>query len=175
MRRLPVIACTLFLASYARAEVMDKEMSIPDIWRSLLIPLIFVLAASLVHRWLLFLSVVLGMAVGPLFAWTEWYDPYVGPAIKNEAGGTYGLHANGAVAALLLAHMLGWGFALQRARGRLKRRGHLNQRRRDRLSLETIAFSCFMLAITVVGATTGFGGGPGIWFSPPLILGVIGL
>jgi len=110
MRRahLLLAALSALAPRYVYAEVMDKELSIAEIWMSLLWALAICAAATGLWRWLLVPSFALGLYLGVGYAWTEWFDPGVGPAIRAEVGEAYGYHANAAVSLLLSAHVAAW-------------------------------------------------------------------
>ena len=80
-------------------EVMDKEPSILSFWVSGLVwgGLGFLLAR---RRWWWSTPVVVIFAASALGVWSEWTDPFVGPAIAEEAGRLYFYHF---VASALLA------------------------------------------------------------------------
>lgn len=149
----------------AHAEVMDKELSILQIWQALLGALAFCALATALWRWLLVASLLAGLATGLAFAWTEWFDPLVGPAIRVEAGAAYGAHVHAALSLLLIAHVAAWFLAS---------RWSLVARRRTPSGIRaagggaTLAFSAAVAALTALAASAGFGGSPSIWFSPPI-------
>jgi hypothetical protein len=159
---LPITVC---------AEVMDKEMSVADIWRVLLWALLIALIAGFIWRWLLIPSFFIGGGMGLSFAWTEWYDPYVGPAILNEAGSSYGFHINTAISILLLFHILLW-FLTSRfsvvsiIRGRPK-----VGKAKDRKNI--LYYSICVAGITALSASGGFGASASIWASPPIFIDAI--
>lgn len=171
--RIAAVALLLLLAAPLHAEVMDKEMSIPDIWRSAIVPAVLAVAAALLNRWLLLLSFCVAIVLGPTFAWTEWHSESVGPAILREAGASYGLHANTAMAVVVLAHVAGWSLASHRRRRRLKRAGRWNPLLARRSSVHAVLFMGIIASLTALAASSGFGGGGGIWLSPPLLVSII--
>jgi hypothetical protein len=81
-------------------EVMDKEWTVPQMWASFLF---LGLAAALLARW----SVIASLCVGVLIVLiamgqhAELTDPYVGPAIRREAGDAYFVHSYVAMAVAL--------------------------------------------------------------------------
>ena len=169
-RLVPVVM--LAMATKANAEVMDKELSIPVIWGSTALVVLLAVGGSLLARWLLLITFFLAVPLGPTFAWTEWHNAMAGPAIAREAGATYGLHANSAMCALILAHLVLWVFASRRHRLRLERSGRCTQALPTRSTLQTTIFTCLIALLTMFAATSGFGAGPAIWVSPPLLLSV---
>ena len=149
----------------AHAEVMDKELSILQIWLALLRTLALCALATALWRWLLVPSLMAGLATGLAFAWTEWFDPYVGPAIRVEAGAAYGAHVQAALTLLLLAHIGAWFVAS---------RWSIAARRSARAGIQvagktsTFAFSGVVAVLTALAASGGFGGSPHILISPPI-------
>jgi hypothetical protein len=79
------------LLGLALLEVMDKEPGIIAFWLSALVlgGAGFLLAHQ---RWWYALPILAILAVGFVATWTEWTDPYVGPAIASEAGASYPYH-----------------------------------------------------------------------------------
>jgi hypothetical protein len=150
---------------------MDKEMSVPDIWRVLLWALLIALIAGFIWRWLLVPSFFFGGAMGLFFTWTEWYNPYVGPAMLNEAGVRYGFHINTAISLLILFHILLW-FLTSRfsvfsiIRGRPKM-GNIKNRK------ITLYYSICIAGINALSASGGFGASASIWVSPPIFISAI--
>jgi hypothetical protein len=69
-------------------EVMDKELTIPQMWA---IGAVGGVVGYLAGRWRVWaaIPVVLVLAFLPWAAATELSDPYVGPAIIREAGRSY--------------------------------------------------------------------------------------
>lgn len=165
MRRAAFALMMVASPLVAHAEVMDKELSIPQIWQALLWALAFGTLAAALWRWLLILSLLAGLATGLAFAWTEWFDPSVGPAIRVEAGAVYGAHVHAALSLLLVAHVAGWLLAS---------RWSVAARRRTPSGTPvagtgaTLIFAGAVAALTALAASSGFGGSPVIWVSPPI-------
>lgn len=86
-------AAGVVVARPAVAEVMDKELSRSDIAHSLSLVLVIAVGAAALHRWLLLPLFTFGPVQQLGFAWTEWHDPLVGPAITREDGAAYGVFA----------------------------------------------------------------------------------
>lgn len=70
------------------AEVMDKEPGIVAIWVTALLIAVLGAAAALIRWWagLLFCAVAIALSIATLL---EILDPFVGPAIRREAGAGY--------------------------------------------------------------------------------------
>ncbi len=85
---------------FSVAEVMDKEPTILVVWVSaFLIALLGVAAAAL--RWwagLIFTAVAVMLSIAILL---EIHDPYVGPAIRREAGSGYVVQVYAAATAIV--------------------------------------------------------------------------
>jgi hypothetical protein len=159
---IPFLAC---------AEVMDKEMSVLQVWDGLLWALLICVLTAGVWRWLLVPSFLCGLGTGLAFAWTEWFNPYVGPAIRNEAGPGYGYHINLAVSLLLLAHIAAW-FLSSRFSIVSRRRTPPNpaiQQGRKR----ALFFASALAALTALAASGGFGATARIWISPPVLVAAV--
>ena len=82
-------------------EVMDKEPSLPEVWSAaIILAAAGAIAGFLRPRWL--------FAILPLTAAASWVllselrDPYVGPAIRAEAGEDYVTQSYAAIALALL-------------------------------------------------------------------------
>jgi hypothetical protein len=81
-------------------EVMDKELAIPQLWVTFLF-------LGIAAAWLARGSVVASLCVGSLIVLmamgqhAELTDPFVGPAIRQEAGPWYAVHSYAAVAVAL--------------------------------------------------------------------------
>lgn len=103
-----VVVALALAALPLHAEVMDKEMSVAQIWQSVLLCGGIAMTVGFIWRWLLIPSFLFSLLYGPLFAVVEWLDPYVGPAIAQEAGGSYGRHAYAALGAVCLLHWAFW-------------------------------------------------------------------
>jgi hypothetical protein len=105
----------------AFAEVMDKEPTIGEVW---LLALGASVVAFVACRWKPWLALV--TAPYPLLYLasfvSEITDPYVGPAIRAEAGLSYIFWCSGAFAVVAAAHIGGIV---------LSRRRHLTQVRAD--------------------------------------------
>lgn len=79
------------------AEVMDKEPSIVQNWIVAVSTGIVALGAWRWRWWAgAFVSALFAVAVAGV--WSELSDPFVGPAIREEAGSGYGLHFYASVA-----------------------------------------------------------------------------
>lgn len=81
-------------------EVMDKEWTVPQMWASFL----FVgLVAALLARWSVIASLCAGLLIVMMAMGQhgELTDPYVGPAIRREAGDAYFVHSYVAMAVAL--------------------------------------------------------------------------
>jgi hypothetical protein len=84
------------------AEVMDKEPTLAWIWTTFLVLALLGSALSLVNRWL----ALLVLPITCFFAWAtldELQDPFLGPAILDEAGRGYVVQCNLAIAGALAA------------------------------------------------------------------------
>ena len=95
-----------FLPIAAHAEVMDKESSALVVWAWAVIPAIVAFLAARYKRWLLLL-----VLPAPILFFVahllEVTDPYVGPAIAQEAGVSYLIASWGGPLALVLCVLLG--------------------------------------------------------------------
>lgn len=82
------IAYASMAPTAALAEVMDKEPSSGEIW---IFTAMFLVADLLLVRWRLWLPLVIWpvTAIYAVGFWEELVDPYVGPAIRIEAGWLY--------------------------------------------------------------------------------------
>jgi hypothetical protein len=169
------IALTVFLLILllspvcVHAEVMDKELSVPQIWLMLALALLICAAAAAVWRWLLIPSFFLGLLIGPAGARMEWLDPFVGPAIRHEAGAGYGIHATITILIIILAHIALWYLS--------SRFSYVARWRPPKHSLEKIKYPTMRYAISlnviiVLVRSTGSGRAP-IWLDLPLITTVI--
>ena len=98
----------LLVARPAFAEVMDKELAPSDLVRTLALALLLAVVAAAVHRWLLVPAFLFGPVRTLAMTWTEAHAPFVGPAIAREAGSTYGLMADAALASAIVAHVALW-------------------------------------------------------------------
>ena len=99
----------------ASAEVMDKELSLTQVWAWGLLGATVGLLAIRSRWWVGFVSLPVA-ALGPFRALVEFRDPYVGPAIAREAGATYGAHALAALTLVLAAHGAAWANYLRQRR-----------------------------------------------------------
>lgn len=155
----------------AYAEVMDKEMSVPQIRQALLWALLICLLTAAVWRWLLVPSFLFGLGTGLGFAWTEWFDPYVGPAILTEAGPSYGYHVNLAVSLLLVAHIAAW--ALSSRLSIVSRRRTPPNPAIPQGRIRLLSFAAALAALTALAASGGFGATARIWISPPIFVAAV--
>lgn len=71
----------------ANAEVMDKELPLTAIWANLTVCSCLTFMAG--YRSLWFLLITLPFLAISLWQLQEILDPFVGPAIQNEAGPVY--------------------------------------------------------------------------------------
>lgn len=89
------------------AEVMDKEMSVSAVWLSAVVG--GAIGFIVIHyRWWIGLITLLCFGFFSFGAVAEWYDPHAGPAIGNEAGDRYGIHAWVGLIVVFAAHIAGW-------------------------------------------------------------------
>jgi hypothetical protein len=150
------------VARPAVAEVMDKELSRSDIVHALLLSWAFAAAAALLHRWLLFPLFALGPTQEVGFAWTEWHDPFVGPAIIQEDGFAYGLVADGCMTIAVAAH-LGLWFLSSRFR------------HRSRGASQDLTFTAALLVAVLFHAALGFSLTWRSLLSLPTVVAVVGV
>ena len=118
MNKLKKVPTFLFFAIplLIHAEVMDKELSIPQIWGALFVALLICLLSAVLWRWILVLSLFVGLLLtGLVSALIEWNDPFVGPAIRAEAGAEYGIHIYAAIVVVIAAHIVGWFVSSRRS------------------------------------------------------------
>ncbi|GEM_PF-4084411 len=159
--------CTILwlTAATASAGVMDKELSITEIWQAVLWALLICVLAGAVWRWVLVPSFVCGVGVTNLgFTWTEWFHPSLGAAMRTEAGASYGYHIQAAIIIVTLAHMMVWFVAS---------RFSLTAWFRPSTALyniKLIAFTALLCIILVLEAAGGFGAAARIWLSPPMLV-----
>lgn len=102
----------LLVPSVAWAEVMDKEPTLGHLWG---VALVFGLAGFFAWRRHFSLGVIATLIALP-FVWAfhwELMDPYVGPAILQEAGRGYVVQAYGAMLVCALLHLLRFGACLR--------------------------------------------------------------
>jgi hypothetical protein len=81
-------------------EVMDKEWTVPQMWASFLF---MGLIAAFLARWSVIASLCAGLLIVlmGMIQHGELTDPYVGPAIRQEAGDAYFVHSYVAMAVAL--------------------------------------------------------------------------
>jgi hypothetical protein len=132
-----LIFAVLLMAAPVSAEVMDKEMSIPQIWQAFGWALLIALVTAVIWRWLLVPSFFLGLGSGLEFTWTQWFNSSVGPAMHAEAREIYGLHINGALSLLLFAHVLLWFVSTRRSLVRSLRSSNIAPQKLSRDTLVT--------------------------------------
>jgi hypothetical protein len=105
------VSLSLFLLlilapSLAQAEVMDKE-SIPyEIWAWALLGGAVAVLAWRIRAWLGAITTA-GLALNFISLWGEITDPFVGPAIRSEAGNAYLLNARYATVAVTVLVLCG--------------------------------------------------------------------
>jgi len=152
----------------ARAEVMDKELSIADIWWALLLAASVCVVTAAVWRWLLVPSFYFGLTSGLAYAWTEWFSPHVGPNIAAEAGTHYGYHANAALFLLLLVHVSAWFLSTRYSVVAIRWRPAWLGSTRGRLC--TLVYAAWLALSVVLAVVGGFSTMHSIWLSPPVLL-----
>jgi hypothetical protein len=90
MRRVFTLTVLLVMvvSRVAHAEVMDKEPTLLQTWAFSLIGGGLALGAARFRWWL---GVIIGLLPAAYFIdlWQEVRDPFVGPAIRHEAGASY--------------------------------------------------------------------------------------
>ena len=150
------------------AEVMDKELTISEIWWALLPGLLVCVLAAAVWRWLLVPSLYFGLTGGLAYAWTEWFSPDVGPNIAAEAGAHYGYHANGALFLLLLMHVAAWFLSTRHSVVGIRWRPAQLVSTRGRLC--TLVYAAWLALLVVLAVVSGFATVRSIWLSPPVFL-----
>jgi hypothetical protein len=168
--RLMVVGLVLGPAT-AFAEVMDKELTVPEIWWALLRGTLACLLAAVVWRWLLVPSFFFGLTGGLAYAWTEWFSPHVGPNIAEEAGAHYGYHANSALFLLLLTHIAAWFLSSWRSVVAIRWRPAGLLSTRDRLA--TLAYATWLALSVAMSVVGGFTTLRIIWLSPPVLLAAV--
>ena len=96
----------LVVPAVGHAEVMDKEPAVSAVWLWAVLGGASGASAWAVRWWL---GLPISVVVGLLFAsvWGELTDPFVGPAIRAEAGMGYVWNVMGATATTLALHVLG--------------------------------------------------------------------
>src|SRR5579872_4097831 len=100
------LAAILLLPGRCFAEVMDKEPSLAAIWTTSLALAILGYGLSRYRFW----AGAVGLVVACLIVWAhieELLDPYVGPAIRQEAGRSYFVQSYIASTLALIVPILG--------------------------------------------------------------------
>ena len=100
------VAVVLFLPGRCFAEVMDKEPSLAAIWTTALALAIMGYGLSRYRIWV----GAVGLVVAGLIVWAhieELLDPYVAPAIRQEAGRSYFIQSYIAWAVALIFPLAG--------------------------------------------------------------------
>ena len=167
-RRNNLWVCTLIWLSAARAsaEVMDKELSVTEIWQAVLWALLVCVTTGAVWRWLLVPSFVFGVGVTNLgFTWTEWFNESVGKYMRIEAGASYGYHIQAAIIIVILAHMTAWFVST-----RISLAAWLRRPSDAAYNLRLIVFAALLCTVLILEAAGGFGATAWIWISPPMLV-----
>jgi hypothetical protein len=175
------VSCTLILsllvaASPAFAEVMDKESSVPEIWHWLAVSIGIGIAFAVLHPWLLLPSFLLGPVHVVAIAWTEWHDPFVGPAIMREAGTGFGTSADGAMTLAVLVYIALWFVVRALPRygclwfvvRRLRKRGQAAHAEPE-AKREDFVFVSAILAVTLFHGSAGYASRWTIALSLPVV------
>ena len=103
------------LPAVAWADVMDKEPSLPGLWGWALV--LGVMGFFAWRRHLALGAFITFLAAVPVWAFHfELSDPYVGPAILQEAGRGYVIQAYTAMAVCAALHLAGLAALLKRRR-----------------------------------------------------------
>ena len=152
----------------ASAEVMDKELTVPDMWWALLSGVLVCVLAAAVWRWLLVPSFYFGLAGGLAYAWTEWFSPHVGPNIAAEAGARYGYHANAALFLLLLVHVGAWFLSTRHSVVGVRWQPAPLVSTRGRMC--TLVYAAWLALSVVMAVVGGFSTVRSIWLSPTVLL-----
>lgn len=170
MHTFLVLVALAALAPPATAEVMDKELSVGQVWLVLSCALGVCLVAGSLWRWLLVPSLLVGVIGGLGFTWTELYAPGVGASIRREAGPWYGVHVHSALSLLIGAHVAAWFLSSRRS---VVARLCARFRRRPPSRWATLIFAIAVAWIIGLGTRIGFEGtAASIWFSPPVAVAV---
>jgi len=90
---------------FSVAEVMDKEPTILVVWVSAFLLAVLGVAAAALRWWagLIFTAVAVMLSIAILL---EIHDPYVGPAIRREAGSGYVVQVYAAAATAIVSPLL---------------------------------------------------------------------
>jgi len=170
--RLTLILLATMMPLAAHAEVMDKELSVPQIWHGVIYGMLICVFSAAIWRWLLTASFFFGLFLTGLdFAWTEWFDPYVGPGIRDEAGPHWGVHIIAAITILTIAHIIAWFLS-----SRLSLVNHWRvppDLKTPQGRKHTFIYAVTILLITALAACSGFVITAQIWLSPPVLIAVI--
>lgn len=102
---LAFLLILLCVAAPAAGEVMDKEPTVRQIWSATLPLTAIALAVGTLHP--LLGLVILVVPNRPLGMLAEVHKPWLGPAIRAEAGPDYILHVYTANALVLLGYVVG--------------------------------------------------------------------
>ncbi|MCO6509979.1 MAG: hypothetical protein J5I65_04230 [Aridibacter famidurans] len=145
---------------------MDKELTVPMIWQSLAIGLGLCILFAAVWRWLLPVS-YLFTSMPLAFAWIEWFDPSVGPAIAQEAGPDYGVYVTAAILILQVCFIASWYLATRFSFVAFVLRGR--EATSFSVAVKDLVFALLLFLITLLGPVSSFGPGNAIWVSPPIL------
>jgi hypothetical protein len=119
-RSLHIALILTMFPALARAEVMDKSLSLASIW--IWAGLFGIIGYSLCRWrvWLVFIALPLALFL-PLAAILELIDPHMGPAIAQEAGTLYAIQVYLVTTLVLVAHVVG---IIGRMRRRRRQEAH---------------------------------------------------
>lgn len=145
---------------------MDMPLYVNDIWYVFVWGLAPCACATILWRWLLVPSLILGLVLGLALPWTGWFDLSIGAVLRCGAGTQYGTNINATVTLLIIAHIAAWILATRWSIAALLKR---NARPRSMGSFGTFVYAVLICAQTAFAAEAGgFNASAAIWISPPI-------